>query len=81
MVGTLVGVLAGVFTTLEALGLEWDLDAKTLSNLRMKVKISSGVIPMAAAAVKYGVSVLSQCEPQAGKIIQNIQYAEWIDFT
>ena len=75
MVGTLVGVLAGVFTTLEALGLEWDLDAKTLSNLRMKVKISSGVIPMAAAAVKYGVSVLSQCEPQAGK--NDVRYSKW----
>ena len=37
-----------------------DLEAMTLSSLRIKVVISSGVIPMAAAAVKYGVSVLSQ---------------------
>ena len=44
-----------------------DLEAMTLSSLRIKVVISSGVIPMAAAAVKYGVSVLSQWDPQARK--------------
>ena len=42
-------------------------EARTLSSLLMNVSMSSLVIPMAAAAVKYGASVLSQCEPQAGK--------------
>ena len=37
----------------------------TLSSLRIKAVMSSTVIPMAAAAVKYGVSVLSQWEPHA----------------
>ena len=45
-------------------------EARTLSSLLMNVSMSSLVIPMAAAAVKYGASVLSQCEPQAGNKIQ-----------
>ena len=59
--------------TSAAVGLPpFDLEeARTLSSLLMNVSMSSLVIPMAAAAVKYGASVLSQCEPQAGKVTNN----------
>ena len=80
MVGTtLVGVLGvvvvGACPTSAAVGLPppppFDLEeARTLSSLLMNVSMSSLVMPMAAAAVKYGASVLSQCEPQAGNKIQ-----------
>ena len=82
MVGTtLVGVLGvvvvGACPTSAAVGLPppppFDLEeARTLSSLLMNVSMSSLVIPMAAAAVKYGASVLSQCEPQAGKKIKSM---------
>ena len=56
MVGTVgvlgVALLLTLLTTAEGFAFDLDLEAITLSSLRMKVDMSSAVMPIAAAAVK-----------------------------